>query len=70
MNSKIVADGPGRFFRAKQKAGSYGSIYEKYAPALAKASPDEKLKIQERMRQEISVLERTLNHQPSAGTLW
>ena len=69
MKNKIVEDGPSRFFRAKKNAGSFESIYEKYAPGLAKASPDEKKKIQEQMRQEISLLERAQNHQPSARTL-
>ncbi|MBW8863656.1 MAG: hypothetical protein JF609_01810 [Verrucomicrobia bacterium] len=70
MKNQIAADGLGRFLEAKQKARTSGSIYEKYAAELASASPEEKKKLQERIQREISVWERTLNHKPSAGTLW
>ena len=70
MKNQIVADGPGRFFQAKQKAKTSGDIHEKYAAELASASPAEKKQIQERMLREISVRGRTLGHKPSAGTLW
>ena len=70
MKNGIVDDGLGRFLKAKQKTKTSGDIHEKYAAELASASPDEKKKLQERIQREISVQERTLNHKPSAGTLW
>jgi hypothetical protein len=69
MKNKIVADGPFRFLRGRNAATSE-SIEKKYAVQLANAGPDEKKKIRERMVEEFLRREKTLNHKPSAGTLW
>src|SRR5205085_6987540 len=58
MKNGIVDNGLGRFLKAKQKAKTSGSIYEKYAAELALASPDEKKKLQERMQREMSEIGR------------
>jgi hypothetical protein len=70
MKAKIVADGSFRFWQAKKKATAVEPIDVKYAAQLAKANPDEKRKLQERITAEKIIRERTLAHEPSAGTLW
>jgi hypothetical protein len=69
MKNKFVADGQFRFLRGR-KAATSESIEKKYAAELATAGPDEKRKIRERMVEEFLRREKTLNHKPSAGTLW
>jgi hypothetical protein len=69
LKNEFVADGRDRFMRAKRE-GLAESIEEKYAKELAGAIPVEKIKIRERMAQEILRRKKTLNHKPSAGTLW
>jgi hypothetical protein len=69
MKNKFVADGLGRFMRAK-RATATESIEKKYAAELANAKPVESAKIRERMAAEILRREKALNHKPSAGTLW
>jgi hypothetical protein len=51
MENKFVADGHRRFMQA-QKAASVDSIEKKYAAELAKADPDQKHQIRERMVRE------------------
>ncbi len=70
MKAQIVADGSFRFLQAKKKAAAAEAVEVKYAEQLAKANPDEKRKLQERIAAEKTVRERTLAHKPSAGTLW
>ena len=69
MKNKFVADGLSRFLRGKKDAQSE-SIEKKYAAELANAGPDEKEKIRERMAKESLQREKSLNHKPSAATLW
>jgi hypothetical protein len=69
MKNKFVADGLGRFMRAK-RATATESIEKKYAAELANAKPVESAKIRERMAAEILRREKALNHKPSAGSLW
>lgn len=70
MKTQFVADGSFRFLRAREKTAVAGPVEAKYAAQLAKANPDEKRKIQERIAAEKTVREKTLAHEPSAATLW
>ena len=69
MKNKFVADGLGRFMRAKQAVAAK-STEKKYAAELANANPIEGAKIRERMAKEILTREKMLNHRPSSATLW
>ena len=68
-HNEIVADGGFRHWFG-QRALSSEFIEKKYAAELAKAGPDEKKKIYERMAEEALRRHKMLNHQPSAATLW
>lgn len=67
--NEIVADGGFRHWLG-QRAVKAKSLEEKYADELAKAGPDEKKEIYERMAEETRRCDKMLNHKPSAGTLW
>lgn len=67
--NEIVAEGGFRHWLG-QRALKSKSIEEKYAGELAKAGPDEKKEIYERMAEETHRHNKMLNHKPSAGTLW
>jgi hypothetical protein len=69
MKSRI-ADGGGYRHYLGQRALESQSIEEKYADELAKAGPEEKKRIYERMADEAMRRAKMLNHKPSAGTLW
>jgi hypothetical protein len=69
MKNTFVADGYLRFMRAK-KAASSESIEKKYAAELAKANPQQKLQIRERMVEEYLRRGKIEGHKPSPGTLW
>ena len=69
MKNKFVADGSQRLWLGK-KALASESVENKYAVELAKAGPDEKEKIRERMAEENLWRQKALNHKPSAATLW
>ena len=68
-HNEIVADGGVRHWLG-QRAVRSESIEKKYAAELAKAGPDEKKKIYERMAEETLCRHKALNHKPSAKTLW
>jgi hypothetical protein len=69
MKNKFVADGFHRFLRGKRAAGSE-SIEKKYAAELAKADPQQRLQIRERMVGECLRRGKIEGHKPSPGTLW
>ena len=69
MKNDFVADGHFRFLRGGNAVPAE-SLEKKYAAELAKARPDEKRKIRERMAEEFLRREKMRNHKPSAGSLW
>jgi len=69
MNNNIVDDGFWRLLKG-QKALASESIEEKYSAQLAKASPEEKSELYQRMAEESEQREKMLNHKPSAKALW
>jgi hypothetical protein len=69
MKNKFVADGPFRFLRGK-KAALSESIEKKYAAELAKADPQQKHQIHERMAEENLQRQKIEGRKPSPGTLW
>ena len=69
MPSQIAAGGAFRHYLG-QRALESQSIEEKYADELAKATPEEKKRIYERMADEAMRRAKKLSHKPSAGTLW
>ena len=66
MKNRIVEDGLWRLAEG-QKELSLGSMYEKYAAEISKASPAQKFEIERRALEEFL---RRKNHKPSAGALW
>jgi hypothetical protein len=69
MKNEFVADGFHRFMRGKEAALSE-SIEKKYAAELARADPQQKRQIRERMVEEYLRREKIEGHKPSPGTLW
>ena len=69
MKNKFVVGGSQRLWLGK-KALASESVEKKYAVDLAKADPDEKEKIRERMAKENQWRTKVLDHKPSAATLW
>ena len=69
MKNKFGADGFHRFMRGKEAALSE-SIEKKYAAELAKADPQQKRQIRERMEEEYLQRKKIEDHKPSAATLW
>jgi hypothetical protein len=69
MNSKIVHGGFWRLRRGKQELSSE-SVEKKHAAELAKAAPDQKRAIYERILEESQRREKMANHKPSPETLW
>lgn len=69
MKSNIAEGGLRRLLHG-QRALKSESIEKKYAAALAKAGPDEKREIYQRMAEEALRRNKMLNHKPSTGTLW
>jgi hypothetical protein len=69
MKNKIVADGYWRLRRG-QTAVLAKSIEDKYAAELARAQPDEKPEIHQRMSEESMRRKKMADHNPSAGALW
>ena len=69
MKNKFVADGYRRLMRAKKVASSE-AIEKKYAAELARADPQQKRQIRERMVEEYLRRGKIEGHKPSPGTLW
>ena len=69
MKNKFVADGFHRFMRGK-KAALSESVEKKYATELAKADPQQKRQIRERIVEEYLRRGKIEGHKPSPGTLW
>jgi len=69
MKNRFVADGYSRFMRGKKAAWSE-SIEKRYAAELAKADPQRRRQIRERMVEEHLRREKLEGHKPSAATLW
>jgi hypothetical protein len=69
MNNNIAEGGLWRL-RDGQKTLESESIEGKYADQLAKATPEEKAEIYQRMAAESERREKMINHKPSAKALW
>jgi len=65
----IVEDGPWRLRRGRRE-GYPDVLQKKYEAELARANPDEKRKIYDRMQEELQRRAKMSGHNPSAGTLW
>jgi hypothetical protein len=69
MNNGIAVFGGLQLLKG-QKALASESLEAKYAAQLAKATPEEKAEIYQRMAAESERREKMINHKPSAKALW
>ncbi len=69
MKNEFVADGFQWFMRGKKAAG-WESVEKEYAAELARADPQQKRQIRERMVEEYLRRGKIEGHKPSPGTLW